>query len=376
RNIARPGDTTINQAPYEEYPMEEIMTKMRPLYEKALQEAKEASTPEKLRGVGVSFGGYACTSGGFDTGSIGLELAKDNTIIKYDTWQDMGQGGDIGSLMVTLEALKPLGITPDQVKLVQNDSKYCPDTGMSAGSRSHYMNGHATRLAAKQLLDAMRKPDGTYRTYAEMKAEGIETKYVASFQNNGYKPWLPMDANTGKGDIGPQNYGMFLAEVEVDTATGKATVIGFTAVDDVGVVGNITALNGQGYGGLSHCVGYALSEDYSDPQRHTNIKSCGIPCILDVPDKFELYHCENPRPYGPFGSVGASELYQSGGHVAILNAIYNACGIRIFNLPATADKIKAGLDTLASGGKIEPPEKYFLGSDLFDELDYLAANPV
>ena len=97
----------------------------------------------------------------------------------YDTWQDQGQGGDQGSLICTLEALKPYfpDITPDDVKLIQTDSKYCPNTGESAGSRSHYANGKASIVAAKNIADAMRKPDGTYRTYDEMVAEGIPTRY-------------------------------------------------------------------------------------------------------------------------------------------------------------------------------------------------------
>ena len=87
----------------------------------------------------------------------------------------------MGSLTVTLEALKPLGVTPDKIKLVQSDTKRCPDSGMSASSRSHFMNSSATKLAADKLIPAMRKPDGTYRTYDEMVAEGIDTKYEATF---------------------------------------------------------------------------------------------------------------------------------------------------------------------------------------------------
>ena len=71
--------------------------------------------------------------------------------------QELGQGGDIGSLMLTLEALKPLGIKPEQVRLVQNDTKLCPDSGMSGASRTHFMSGNATIDAANKLLAAMRK---------------------------------------------------------------------------------------------------------------------------------------------------------------------------------------------------------------------------
>ena len=62
--------------------------------------------------------------------------------------------------------------------------------------------------------------------------------------------------------------------------------------------------------------------------------------------------------------------------MAVLNAIHNACGVRIFEMPATPQKVKAGLEIIASGKKVEPPKKYFLGSDLYDELENIKANPV
>jgi len=376
-NIARPGDTNINSYPYYEYPMEKIMETMRPLYEKAVKEAKEASTPELRRGVGLAWGGYNVTEGPGDECTVALELNPDNTISKYDTWQDLGQGGDIGSLMVTLEALKPLGLTPDKIRLVQNDSKYCPDSGMSASSRSHYMNSNATKLAADKLLNAMRKPDGTYRTYDEMVAEGIPTKYEATFVNTAVANLSWLDPNTGVGDPTPAyTYALFMAEVEVDTKTGKVRVLRMTCVDDMGTIGNIQALDGQAYGGISHSIGFALSENYEDVKKHTNILACGVPYIKDIPDDIQLIHLVTKRESNVFGSSGCSEGYQSSGHMAVINAIYNACGVRIFELPATPEKILAGLEILKAGGEIKPPRKYFLGSDLYEELERIKANPV
>jgi len=376
-NIARPGQTNINSHLFKEYPMEEMMEKMRPYYEKAVAEAKATDTPAKRRGVGIAWGGFNVTEGGTDQATITLELSTEDLILKYDTWQDMGQGGDIGSLMVTLEALKPMGVTPERIRLVQNDTKICPDSGMSAASRSHFMNGKATILAGEKLMKAMRKDDGTYRTYAEMVADGLETRYEVKYSCTVDPSITRLDPNTGLGDPTPAfTYVLNLAEVEVDTATGKTKVLRFVCVYDVGKIGNIDAVNGQAYGGISHSIGFALSEDYSDVKKHTNIASSGIPYIKDIPDEIILIPCENPRNDGPFGSSGASEAFQSSGHVAVINAIYNACGVRIYELPAKPEKVKAGLNILAAGGKIEPPKKYFLGSDLYEELENIKANPV
>jgi aldehyde oxidoreductase len=379
RNIARPGGTNINSYPYRVYPMEEIMQKMKPFYERAMKEAQEKDTPEVRRGIGLAWGGFNVTraSSYADNATVALELNSDNTFTKFDTWQDVGQGGDIGSLMVTLEALKPLGVTPDDIRLVQNDTKLCPDSGMSAASRSHYMNGNATLIAAEKLMNAMRKPDGTYRTYDEMVKEGIPTKYEGTYETTATAGLCRLDPNTGVGDPTPAyTYALNLAEVEVNTKTGKTRVIRFTVVDEVGKVGNIDAVNGQAYGGISHSIGFALTENYDDVKKNTNIANSGVPYIKDIPDDITVIHLENADPDGPFGSSGASEAFQAAGHVAVLNAINNACGVRIYEMPATKEKVKAGLEVIAKGGKVQPPKKYFLGSDLYDELDNIKANPV
>lgn len=186
-----------------------------------------------------------------------------------------------------------------------------------------------------------------------------------------------MDPNTGVGNPTPDyTYGIFLAEVEVEVKTGKVRCIGYHCVDDVGVIGNIAAVNGQAYGGLSHCIGFALSENYDDVKKHNNILGAGIPAIKDIPDDFNLHHLVTPRKKNPFGSSGASEAFQSAGHMAVINAINNACGVRIYELPATPDKVKAGIDALARGEKVAPPKKYFLGSDFYEEMEKIKNNPI
>ena len=142
-----------------------------------------------------------------------------------------------------------------------------------------------------------------------------------------------------------------------------------------GADGNLAAVNGQAFGGISHSIGFALSEIYEDVAKHKNIAACGVPTILDIPDKIDAIHYERPDDYGPFGSSGASEAFQSSRHVAVLNAIYNACGVRIHEIPATPQKIKAGLDAIAKGEKPYAPDKYFLGMDLYEELQEIKDNP-
>jgi aldehyde oxidoreductase len=376
KNAARPGDLTVNSRPYYDYIYPTLLEKAKPAYDQYKAEAEAARAKGRHVGIGMSMGGFIITIGKFDTAEVALELNADGGITHYNTWEDMGQGGDIGTLTHTVKALAPLGITADKVRLVMNDSKTCPDTNLAAASRSHYMAGNATLDAAKQLMDAMRKEDGNYRTYDEMVAEKIPTKYVGHYDqfNIGLPPGL--DPNTGEGEKNPTYmYGVNVAQVEVDVKTGKTKVLKFTCVADVGVIGNMLSVEGQGYGGLSHAIGFALSEEYEALDKHGNIVGCGVPTIDMIPDDLNLIFNETPRPRGPHGSCGCSENFQSSNHMAVINAINNACGVRIYSLPATPDKVKAGWKAKQRGEDLIP-EKYFLGSDLEEELEYIKANPL
>ncbi|MCH4238396.1 MAG: molybdopterin-dependent oxidoreductase, partial [Clostridium tyrobutyricum] len=109
---------------------------------------------------------------------------------------------------------------------------------------------------------------------------------------------------------------------------------------------NRLIVDGQMYGGLAQGIGLALSEDFEDIKKHTTLTACGIPQVRDVPDDINIEYLETPRPYGPFGASGAGEMPLSAPHAAIVNAIYDACGVRITKLPAKPDKILAALKKL------------------------------
>ncbi len=376
RNVYRPGDTSNTGNTFRVHPMQGLMDMMRPRYEKAVAEAKKASTPEKRRGVGIVCGHYNAAPQYADRAEVALELNPDGSVNHYNTWEDQGQGADIGTLVHTHEALRPLGLRPDQIHLRMNDTAYGVVTGPAAGSRSHYMAGNATLDAAKQLMDAMRKPDGTFRTHAEMVAEGIPTKYKGVHTTAGYTTKL--DPNTFQGDpSGEYTYAVYLAEVEVEAATGKVKVLGMHCTADVGVVGNYLAVEGQAYGGMMHSLGFALTEDYSDYKKHSNLVPSGFTFIESMPDgdNFTVEFQETPRPTGPHGSSGAAELFQTSGHTAILNAIYNACGARIYTLPATPEKVKAAMDAKAKGQPLVNGP-YYMGGDFHERIAYKLANPV
>jgi aldehyde oxidoreductase len=116
-----------------------------------------------------------------------------------------------------------------------------------------------------------------------------------------------------------------------------------TLCADVGMICSRLAVDGQLYGGLSQGIGFALSEDFEDIKKHSTLTGAGFPFIKDIPDDLELHYQETPRPNGTFGAGGCGELPNTSPHAAIINAIYNACGVRITKLPARPEKVLAGL---------------------------------
>lgn len=331
------------------YCLEEMYKVTRPLYEagkKRVAEKNAASDGRYKYGIGVSSGVYGSGLDGVDSSQAYAELNPDGSVTMYVSWEDHGQGADMGTLVSAHETLRQAGITPEQIHLVMNDTKVTPNSGPAGGSRSQVMTGNACRLAAENLLAAMKKDDGTYRTYDEMVAEGIETKVLGQWVATACAD-RPIDQATAQGDpFSVYMYTLFLPEVCVDTETGKVTVEKFTCVADVGTIMNKLLVDGSFYGGLAQGIGLALSENFEDLEKHTTLLKCGIPYPKDVPDDIELHYVQTPRPNGPYGAAGCGEAPLDAPHPAILNAIYNATGARIMQVPATPDVVKAALDEL------------------------------
>ena len=347
KNVYRPGDTTPTGQKPEVYSFPEMFDKLRPLYQAALKKAKAESAPDKKKGVGLALGIYGCGLDGPDASEVSVELTPDGVVLS-SSWEDHGQGADIGALGTCHEALRPLKVSPEKIRLVMNDTAQVPNSGPSGGSRQQVMTGNAIKNGCEMLLNAMRKKDGTYRTYEEMKAEKIPLKYSGKWTAS---MCTPCDANGQGAPFSVYMYGVFMAEVTVDTQTGKTQVDKYTVMADVGKINNKLAVDGQIYGGVAQGIGLALSEDFEDLKKHTSLAACGIPYINDIPDAFEIHYFENPREHGPFGAAGVGELPLTSSHVAVINAINNATGVRITHLPALPEKVLAGLKAKSKKSK-------------------------
>jgi len=342
RNCYKEGTgctTPTGQVP-EVFCMEPLLKLVQPKWEEAKKRKAAYDVPGKAYGVGLALGVYGSGLDGPDGSEAAAELLPNGDVMVYNAWQDHGQGADLATLSFAYEALRPLGIKTNQIKLNMNDTRN-PNSGPSGGSRSNLMTGNATTVACRMLVQAMLKPNGTYRTYDEMKAENIPLRYDGKWAATAC---TACSETTGQGDpFATYMYGVFIVELEMDLKTYKAKCVKITAALDVGTIINRVTVDGQNYGGITQGMGMGLTEDFDDLKVHTTLQKCGIPYPNDVPDDFELLYLETPRPAGLLGQSGVGEVSLTSVHPACSNAIYNAVGARVLRVPAIPERIKAAL---------------------------------
>jgi aldehyde oxidoreductase len=340
KNCYRPGSTNPSGQEPEVFSYPEMLEAIKPRYEEAKERAKRESTDKIKKGVGLSMAVYGCGIDGPDSSEAWAVLNPDDTVTIVAAWEDHGQGADMGMVGTAHEALRPMGITPDKIRFTWPDTSKTPNSGPSGGSRQQVLTGSAIRIACSEMLKSLRKPDGTYMSYAEAVSADKPLKYVGKYT----VPGVPCDEKGQGRPFVVYMYGVFLAEVSVNTETGKVAVDKMTLMADIGKVNNRLVTDGQLYGGIAQGIGLALSEDFEDIEKHSSLVGGGFPYAKDIPDNIEIVYFENyPREFGPFGAAGVGELPLSSPHAAIGNAIYHACGVRVHHLPATPEKILAGL---------------------------------
>jgi aldehyde oxidoreductase len=340
-NVYREGSTTPTQSEPDVISFPQAIDTIRPIY----QEAKKAAAAKNAKGgpvrygVGISLLEYGCGLDGADHSEAWLEITPEGVTCGV-TWEDHGQGADMGALTAVTAGLEPLGLDSKNIKLVLNDMSVTPNSGPAGGSRSQVVTGNAIRVACEELLKLLDKGDGTYRSYQEVIDAGLEPRVLGTWD----APCAACDVETGKGNpFSVYMYGVLLVEAAVNTVTGKTAIEKMTIVSDCGVISNRLVIEGQLWGGLAQGIGLALSEDFEDIQKQQTLRKCGFPYIMDVPDDITIIHQETPRPLGPWGMAGVGELPLSAPHAAIINAIYDATGARITSLPAYPEKVLAAL---------------------------------
>ena len=239
--------------------------------------------------------------------------------------------------MLTQIAAHQLGLPLEKIRLYTRDTDKTVGMGPAAGSRLTWMAGNTLLNAIENLQNAMKEAGA--KTYAELKKAGKPTRYEGSFKID-----VPagLDPKTGQGNsFVSECHNIQMAEIEVDTETGAVQVLKMTAAVDAGTIINPQALEGQMEGGMDQGVGFALREEYilGKTRDYVSFKFPGIKDSFNS----EIITRETARIGGPLGATGIGEMTMISTAPAVTNAIYNACGARIYSLPATPEKVKAAL---------------------------------
>ncbi len=294
-----------------------------------------------------------------------VKLDEDGTATLLTGTVETGQG----SLTILAQIVaQELGISTDDVNVVSADTDSTPmDTGAIA-SRTTYVTGNAARLAAEKvklmlfevaapLLNV--KPNQLEAKDHKIVVKGFPQRnmHIGDAANHArtvtgeppigsasFNPaTVALDPETGQGKpFGTYVYATQIAEVEVDDETGDVEVIRIVASHDCGTPINPMLVEGQVEGGISMGVGFALQEEIlfnaNGVQMNPNLTNYIMPTSLDMPE-VEVDIVDNYDPSGPFGAKGVGEPTLVPTAACILNAIYDAVGVRITSLPATAEKV-------------------------------------
>jgi xanthine dehydrogenase molybdenum-binding subunit len=283
---------------------------------------------------------------------------------------EIGTGSDTSITQIVAEEL---GVPLSKIELVNKDTSLKPwDVGIHA-SRATFIGGNAALMAArdakKQLLRLASRELGedpsnleirngeifSVADYSKKPVEYTKVLRRAHFRRDGsmilatafYDPPTEMaDPDTMRGNISmAYAFGTQAALVEVDEETGKVTVLKVVAVHDAGRILNPTGAEGQIEGGVVMSLGYTLMEQLLLDEGmvvNPSFADYKLVTTLEVPE-IDVQFVGGPDPAGPFGAKGLGEHGCIPTCAAIANAVYDAVGARIFELPFTPDKVLSSI---------------------------------
>lgn len=323
----------------------------------------------KKRGIGYGCMWYGIGNTGLpNPASAFVELLNDGSVIVLTGCADIGQGSD--TLLAQIAA-EELGVCIEDIKVTSADTGVTPEAGATSASRQTYISGNAVKIAsanakavlkeeavnhfgttedklifANRSISVKDEPEKTCSISDLVKV--CRSKGKLTLGSGWFNPTTTgLDPKTGHGSpYATYAYATQIAEVEVDTDTGEVNVINIVAAHDVGKAIHPQNVEGQIEGGIALGVGYALMEEIVLDEGkilNDNFSTYLIPTAMDLPEVHSIIvECEEET--GPFGAKGVGEPATIPTAPAIVNAIYNAIGVRIYDLPITPDKILKALD--------------------------------
>ena len=319
------------------------------------------------RGIGCNLYGVGFGFNRPDHSAAYIEVADDGTATILSGACDIGQGSDTILCQIAAEEI---GISYEDVRIISSDTAVTPDALSSTASRQTFVSGMAVKKAA---ADAKQHLIKLAATMLECDPEDIEIKNAMVKCKTDITKSLPfselakqahlrgkqfigfawhdnftadVDPVTNQGDAyATYIYATQVADVEVDTDTGEVVVLRVCAAHDCGQAINPKNVEQQVEGAVAQGMGYAIMEEIILKEGKTMTPSFTkflIPTSQDVPEVI-TYIVEDHEPKGPFGAKGVGEGAIIPTAAAIVNAVYDAIGVRITSLPITPEKILAAL---------------------------------
>lgn len=349
RNAAREGDLRSDNQPWPSIGLVECLERAEPIY-RAEQAARGVN-----EGVGVAVGGWP---GGTEPAAATCRLNADGTLQVTLGAVDIS-GTHTGFQLIAAEAF---GLdSPSQVRVVTADSDAAPQSGASGGSKITYTVGAAVQRAAEDarqqvlrvvadVLEAsvedlevrdgavqVRGVPGARKTLAEVAA--ITTSYGGRFE--------PI---FGRGRVATElrgpGFAVHVVRVRVDPDTGWVQPLRYVAVQDAGRAINPAAVEGQMFGGAVQGVGWGLYErmvfDADGTPLTASLLDYALPTATQAPD-LEAHIVEVPSLMGPYGARPVGEPPVIPGAAAIANAVRDAVGARVTDLPLTPERVYQAL---------------------------------
>lgn len=305
----------------------------------------------KKKGVGYAstFYGTGYGNGFPDESRATAKIESNGTINIYVEVSDVGSGGK--SVMWQI-ATKTLNIDEKLVNIINTNTSTMKDSGTAAASRQTYNTGNAVLNACNKLRDNINNViNKTEKITSSDQIKNIlqdmSKNNISTFEDGYFKATTSkIHEKDGQGNpYWPYTFGVQRATVIVDTETGKVDILEIVAVNDAGKIINPTLAEGQVEGGCLMGMGYALMEEINLNKgkiKNTNFSNYIIPTSMDMPN-IKSYFVEENESTGPFGAKGLGEPAMLPTAPAILNAIYDAIGVRFYELPVTCEKVLAAL---------------------------------
>ena len=312
----------------------------------------DSSAAHIRRGRGIAIGFKGITT---PTTSVAMvKFLGDGSCGLYIGTVDMGQGSDTVMAQIAAEVLD---LDAADIRVIHSDTDVTPYDMGTLGSRSTFHMGAAVRLAAEdakrkitELAKELGLPESSNLPVSEMlrRRYGMQAGNIigtGSFIPDYEKP----DSETGASRKATPFWGVAAsaAEVEIDTETGHLTITRLINVADVGTAINPQLLRQQLSGAAIMQLGFTTTEEmiYRDGQlTNGSFADYKIPTLLDLPREFVNTWTNSVQKDGPFGAKGAGESTTITLSPAIGNAIADAIGIRLTDLPLTPEKIYTALN--------------------------------